>query len=108
LLPYFLNNIWNLSKEVYIGKPKNTDYYPFNSFRPIRLVSILVKLMEKVIFGHLILESYSHFKNWISGFQHFKEGRSLESTAHSILLKMYFCWDASVRGRWISVHLIIH
>jgi hypothetical protein len=62
LLPvFFLNIIWNLSKEVNIGKPKNADYYPLYSLRPITLVLILVKLMEKLIFGNLILESYCHF-----------------------------------------------
>ena len=75
---------WKVVKVAIIGKVNKQSYDSLQSFRPISLGSNLSKLLEKIILGRLSWFSSTH--SWLSSNQHgFREGKSTESAAHSLV-----------------------
>jgi ribonuclease HI len=77
-------NSWKVARITIIPKQNKPSYCSPDSFRPVSILPIFSKLLERVILNRL--KWFATEEQWFSQFQHgFREGRSTESAAHQLI-----------------------
>ena len=82
-----LSKHWLTIKTVFIPKPGKTDYTAAKSYRPISLMSFVVKTLERLLLWHVQDEHMTRYplpKNVYA----YREGVSTESALHRIVYKI--------------------
>ena len=71
----YFPNTWKEAKVLILPKPGKSNYEDPSSYRPVSLLPVIGKILEKIILSRL--ESISDEENWLSGNQHgFRKGKS--------------------------------
>ncbi len=81
---YYFPDAWKMAKICVLRKAGKDSYNDVKSFRPISLLNVLGKCLEKIIHSRLVW--LSNVGGWISDAQHgFVENKSTESAAHDLV-----------------------
>lgn len=102
LLTGYIPKTWRGSKVTFIPKPGKETYGKASSYRPISLMSFILKTLEKLVDKHI---RYKELKdNPIDHNQHaYRAGRSTDSAIHSILHEI----EESLRDKKISLFIFV-
>ena len=74
---------WKKADVIILPKPGKNDYTDPSAYRPICLLPILGKMLERIILNRII--SLSDLSNWISSSQHgFRRGKSTTSALEEL------------------------
>ena len=80
-------NCWKIARITIIPKQNKPSYCSPDCFRPVSILPIFSKLLERVILNRL--KWFATEEQWFSHFQHgFREGKSTESAAHQLIEKI--------------------
>ena len=75
---------WKIARVCIIPKPGKKSYLSTEAYRPISILNTMGKIYERVI--HTRLQKIAEEQNWFNNCQHgFREGRSTETAAHSLI-----------------------
>lgn len=93
---------WRGSKVTFIPKPGKDSYGKASSYRPISLMSFILKTCEKLMDKHIRYEELK--KNPIDQNQHaYKAGRSTDSAIHSLLHEL----EKSIQNKKYSLFMFV-
>lgn len=80
----YVPKVWRGTKVTFIPKPGKSSYGNSNSYRPISLMSFVLKLLEKLVDKRIRFHDLE--RNPMNPSQHaYKTGKSVESALHSVL-----------------------